>query len=396
MTRAVLGEAWGAPVNSWRKVLSQQRAQATVDTYIKHVCQLAADLADVQPWELTSGRLELWLRGHNWSTGTRAKVLVSLRAFYAWAMDEGLCSRSPLAGVTVDHRKPGPNAAPPRSAAWAQAVGDYVTWLRAGGRSPGTVSVRRSHLMSLSELYADPWQTTSDDLALWLSRVDITLEYRRSLRNTIRSFYGWAVRVERITENPAADLQPILLPRVLPRPITRNALTLAVSRADDRQRLILKLAAMAGLRRAEIATVHFRDLIAGQLLVHGKGGHQRLVPLHPDLVAELDLERSRRLRRDPGTGWSGPFVHHDGYLFPSSLQPMPLTAKHIGNIAQECLPAGWTLHTLRHRFASQAYSAQRDLRAVQELLGHSRPETTARYAAVPDGAKLAAVAGVGL
>lgn len=153
---------------------------------------------------------------------------------------------------------------------------------------------------------------------------------------------------------------------------------------------------MAGLRRAEIAAVHYRDLVAGQLLVRGKGGHQRLVPLHPDLVAELEVERRRRLTGEPGQGWCGPYVHADGYLFPSSLKPEPLTAKHLGVIAKECLPTGWTLHTLRHRFASQAYAAQRDLRAVQELLGHTKPETTARYAAVPDGAKLSAVMGVGI
>ena len=389
-------DVWDTAITGWAAVLVRQRARATADTYLKHVRSLAVAVADQRPWDLTSGRLELWLRGHNWSTSTRAKVLVSLRAFYAWAMDEGLCSRSPLAGITVDHRKPGPRAASPRVTAWVQAIGDYLLWLRAGGRSPGTVQLRRAHLMSLSELYADPWQVTGDDLAEWLARGDVAPEYRRSLRGTVRSFYRWGVGSRRVEENPAAELQPVGLPRVLPRPITRDALTIALQRADDRQRLILKLAAMAGLRRAEVACVHFRDIIAGQLLVHGKGGHQRLVPLHPDLVAELEQERTRRLRGEPGTGWSGPYVHAEGYLFPSSLEPAPLTPQHVGVIAQDCLPAGWTLHTLRHRFASQAYGTQRDLRAVQELLGHSRPETTARYAAVPDGAKLAAVLGAGL
>ena len=51
-------------------------------------------------------------------------------------------------------------------------------------------------------------------------------------------------------------------------------------------------------------------------------------------------------------------------------------------------------HTLRHRFATTAYGVERDLRAVQELLGHSKPETTARYVAVPEGALRTAVAGV--
>ena len=51
---------------------------------------------------------------------------------------------------------------------------------------------------------------------------------------------------------------------------------------------------------------------------------------------------------------------------------------------------------LRHRFATQAYNGTHDLRAVQQLLGHSRPETTARYTLTDDDALTAAVlAGLG-
>jgi len=49
-------------------------------------------------------------------------------------------------------------------------------------------------------------------------------------------------------------------------------------------------------------------------------------------------------------------------------------------------------HTLRHRYASRAYAGTRDLRAVQTLLGHSKPETTLRYTAIPDGGLQAAAA----
>jgi site-specific recombinase XerC len=44
----------------------------------------------------------------------------------------------------------------------------------------------------------------------------------------------------------------------------------------------------------------------------------------------------------------------------------------------------------RHRFATTAYAAERDLLAVQQLLGHSRPEVTARYTALPGDALRAA------
>ena len=83
-----------------------------------------------------------------------------------------------------------------------------------------------------------------------------------------------------------------------------------------------------------------------------------------------------------------------GYLFPSTQHPGPITAVRMGEIVGGCLPPGWTCHTLRHRFATAAYAVERDLRAVQDLLGHAKPETTAIYAAVPEGALRSAVTGI--
>lgn len=100
--------------------------------------------------------------------------------------------------------------------------------------------------------------------------------------------------------------------------------------------LILRLGAQAGLRRGEIAQIHAhdlsRDLLGWSLLVHGKiNGH--------------------------------------------------LSARRVGELAAEALPAPWTLHTLRHRFATRAYEATGDLVTVSRLLGHASVATTQRYVA---------------
>lgn len=356
---------WRGAVDGWSGHVGRCRAPATAGTYLKHVRMLAAAMGETSPWSVSSGQLEAWLRQQNWSRSSRAKMLVSRRAFYAWAMDEDLCSRSPLAGITVDHRQPGPAPVSPRVVAWAVAIADYLTWLRAlaggvRGRSAyaaHTCSDSRSCTPTLGRSPATTWRCG------WPAQ--IWHRSRRSMRCTVASFYRWAVLAERTSINPAATLQPVKLPRKLPRPITHDALTRALSDGGDRQRLILMLAAVAGLRRAEIAAVHFRDIVGEQLLVRGKGGHHRLIPLHPKLLAELDAERLRRISGRSGSGWSGPYVHPEGHLFPSALTPTHLTAEWVGTIAQGCLPPGWTLHTLRHRFASHAYAAQRDLRAVQ-------------------------------
>jgi site-specific recombinase XerD len=68
-----------------------------------------------------------------------------------------------------------------------------------------------------------------------------------------------------------------------------------------------------------------------------------------------------------------------------------LTSGYVSKLVSDALPPGWTAHTLRHRFASVAYSADRDIRAVQELLGHASVATTQIYTAIPKDALRRAV-----
>jgi integrase/recombinase XerC len=116
------------------------------------------------------------------------------------------------------------------------------------------------------------------------------------------------------------------------------------------------------------------------------------VPLHPQLAAALSAQRIRRYQGRHGTGFNDE-AQPEGWLFPAKGGAAQLSAHWIGKMTGTALPSGWSAHSLRHAFATAAYASERDLRAVQELLGHQKPETTARYAAVPDGALQAAVAG---
>ncbi len=70
----------------------------------------------------------------------------------------------------------------------------------------------------------------------------------------------------------------------------------------------------------------------------------------------------------------------DGHLSPA----------HVGKLVSAALGPNRSTHTLRHRFASRAYAADRDILAVQELLGHACVATTQIYTLVLDGALRAA------
>ena len=140
-------------------------------------------------------------------------------------------------------------------------------------------------------------------------------------------------------------------------------------RADDwRVRLAVRLAAELGLRRGEVARVRTSDLVhdlrGWSLIVHGKGGKRRIVPIGDELADELAAR---------GPGW----------VFPGA-EAGHVSAGWLGRIVARELPAGVTMHSLRHRFATRAYERTGDLVAVQRVLGHESPQTTLRYLAIAD------------
>lgn len=111
-----------------------------------------------------------------------------------------------------------------------------------------------------------------------------------------------------------------------------------------------------------------------QLVVRGKGGKTRIVPLGEQLAAAVCA----------GAAGHTPYLPAEGWLFPAWPGGGHLTPAHVGKLVAAALPAGWSMHMLRHRFATRAYRGSRNLRAVQVLLGHSSVATTERYTAVDD------------
>jgi integrase/recombinase XerC len=137
-----------------------------------------------------------------------------------------------------------------------------------------------------------------------------------------------------------------------------------------------------------VAQVHHRDLSVGvdgaSLLVHGKGGRLRVVPIGESLANALRL----------GAAGHTPGMSERGWLFPTGVGGH-LTPDHVSGLVSAVLPDGWTMHTLRHRFATRAYRGTRNLRAVQVLLGHESIATTERYTAVDDAEIRAAMIAAG-
>ncbi len=254
---------------------------------------------------------------------------------------------------------------------WLGLVGSWSDWLRAGGTSTEGLKLRRYQMLRLGhDLRAvPPDQVTGDLLADWMADKKWSRETLRSYRSAFRSFYGWMHASGRMGQDPARLLRKVPVPMAHPRPAAENVIEQALAAAGDRVYLMIMLGSRHGLRRAEISRVATNDLLrdpAGwSLLIHGKGGKERVVPLLDDVALVI---------RESPPGW----------VFPNGFGTH-ITPAHVGVLLRRSLPAGVTPHQLRHRFASRAYQQTMDIRAVQELLGHASVATTQRYTATaPD------------
>lgn len=263
---------------------------------------------------------------------------------------------------------PDPTAVPELWRPWVQL---FIQEQRAAKRSHQTINTRVLCLATFARAHpdSDPLSVTRDDLARYLADNDWSPSTARSVRSTFRVFFRMLYDLGHRRGNPARTLPSISIPRAMPRPCPDHAVQHAFKTVvDPRVRLAIRIAVETGMRRAEIAKLRPAD-VSGRpgsqwLHVTGKGGHQRAVPITDELAAAI---------RDIPSEYV--FQVYDGG---------PMTPGHLGKLIARALPGEWTTHTLRHRFASRAYEAERDLRAVQELLGHTSPVTTAIYTKVSD------------
>jgi site-specific recombinase XerD len=251
----------------------------------------------------------------------------------------------------------------------------FSNHLLAAGRSAGTVRLRLVYLRQFAAEHSDLLAVGRVELEGFLAARRLThkAETRASIRTALRLFYAWAFEEEYIPRDPSARLAPVRKTMTVPRVAVDADIQLALLGASTRDRAIILLARFGCLRRNEIATLHSRHRDHGHLRVLGKGEKQRRVPINPMLMdALLELER----------------VNPGDYYFPDG-NGGHLSADVIHHTIQA--RTGWNPHSLRHAGATAAYRATRDLRAVQELLGHASIATTQRYLHV-DEAALRAVA----
>ena len=249
-------------------------------------------------------------------------------------------------------------------AAYRRDVSGFVDWAeRAGLDGPGAVDRRmlRRYVAYLS-----------------------TRQYaRRSITRKVaalRRYFAWLARTQRIGADPSTSLRGPggegRLPRVLDRGELHDLLDgepppTADVWVERRDRAVLELLYGSGLRVAELCALDLGslDLPAAALLVWGKGAKQRRVPLSEPAIDAL---------RD----WLAVRAEHpdqDAAALFHNRRGARLGPRDVRRLLDARSTVPTHPHALRHTFATHLLDGGADLRAVQELLGHSSVATTQRY-----------------
>jgi integrase/recombinase XerD len=210
--------------------------------------------------------------------------------------------------------------------------------------------------------------------------------------SAIRQFYRFLLTDGVRGDDPSSGLDAPRLGRPLPKLLSEAEVARLIAAAGGwpgeegvRLRAILELLYATGLRVTELATL---PLAAAQrdprfLLVRGKGGRERMVPLSEPSREALTAYLACRKHFLPEGRPSR-------FLFPSRSVEGHMTRQRCGQLLKELAlgagldPARLSPHVLRHAFASHLLEHGADLRSVQQMLGHADIATTQIYTHVQD------------
>jgi len=202
--------------------------------------------------------------------------------------------------------------------------------------------------------------------------------------SSVRGLYRFMVQEGRTASDPSANLDMPKAPERLPKVLTVEECVRLMETPDRSDPLGLRDAAMialiyaSGLRVSELVGLRLHELNfeAGVVRVLGKGSKERIVP-----VAPLALELITRYLNEARPGLACR-PDEDAIFLTKRGGPFSrggFWAAFKAHVRLAGLPEDTSPHTLRHSFATHMLSGGADLRAIQEMLGHSALSTTEVY-----------------
>ena len=260
--------------------------------------------------------------------------------------------------------------------AYARDLKDFAGWLK--GRDPATAS--------------------REDIEAYLVHCDaqgLARATRARRLSAIRQLYRFAYEEGWRADNPALQIKGPGKAKRLPKTLSHDEvdrLLEAAAQGRDalRNACLMQLLYATGMRVSELVGLPVAAARGNprMLLIRGKGGKERMVPLSPPAQEALaawlkqrdEAEEAARARGTPASR----------FLFPSRGKAGHLTRHRFYALIKELAVAGGvdpsrvTPHSLRHAFATHLLEGGADLRVIQTLLGHADISTTEIYTHVLD------------
>ena len=256
---------------------------------------------------------------------------------------------------------------PNTRAAYGADAARLVQWLAEQGLSPQQADVDMLHAF-VAELH------------------DLGIAPRSQARiiSGIKSLYRYMRLEHLIKTNPSLLLDAPRTGHHLPEVLSVQEIDAMLAAIDPaaqhavRNRAIIEVLFSCGLRVSELVTLEISriNLQLGFLTVTGKGSKERMVPLSPSAIYEIEQWMQERTRYPVKAG-------HEGYLF-LNRSGRALTRVMVFYLVRDLAAAAGirktiSPHTLRHSFATALLEGGANLRAIQQMLGHESIATTEIY-----------------
>lgn len=247
---------------------------------------------------------------------------------------------------------------------------EWEAWYLAAGASEDTI---RTRLLNIRLLCAhagssDPVSISTIQIVRWLASCNAPWT-RATYASSARVWFKWLVARGYRADNPTDPVPVPKRPRGVPRPAASDAVRDTLDHCGLRAAAYIKLGMFQGLRTFEIAKVHGQDFNEGWQHVHGKGGEDYMIPIHP----QVEL-----LRRG---------YPPDGYWFPGMNGADHVCKQTVSVTIRAAFRRRGhdiTAHMLRHWYGTHAQRLGKDIRRTQALMRHATLESTLIYTEVAD------------